>query len=223
MNSYLLQLEDLNANLKLQEEAYEAQLSKKIEPIKEKLDSLREKNKRASSERANALAELADSVVFGDLDYQELILAERSNSEAKALARSEESIYRDQIDAIRSEKFMPLERARLEVNAIADEVQFLKKRIDFLSDDNRSVKVAKAKEKLVVNEQLLSEAKTGKKALSETKKYVRTEDSIGRLEEQQYASAMTVYLQVKRSLFTVFVGFFMAAFIAIPVEGSLWA
>ena len=28
---------------------------------------------------------------------------------------------------------------------------------------------------------------------------------------------MTIYLQIKRSLFTVFVGFFMAAFIAIPV------
>ena len=30
MNSYLLQLEDLNANLKLQEEAYEAQLTRKL-------------------------------------------------------------------------------------------------------------------------------------------------------------------------------------------------
>ena len=89
------------------------------------------------------------------------------------------------------------------MNAVADKIQFLKKRVDFLSDDNRSIKVAEAKAKLVGLEQTLAEAETGKKALSEAKKYVRMEGSISRLEEQQYASAMTVYLQIKRSLFTV--------------------
>ena len=46
---------------------------------------------------------------------------------------------------------------------------------------------------------------------------VRGEESIERLECQQYASAMTVYLQVKRSLFTVFIGFITAAIIAMPI------
>ena len=217
IQSYGEELEELNANLKAQEEAHDAQLDKRITPIQAKLEALRDANKAAAVERTAALAALAEGVAAGNADEKELIAAERANGEARTEARDKESVYRDQIDAIRGEKFEPLESARLAVNAVADKIQFLKKRVDFLSDDNRSIKVAEAKAKLVGLEQTLAEAETGKKALSEAKKYVRMEGSISRLEEQQYASAMTVYLQIKRSLFTVFVGFFIAAFIAIPV------
>jgi nitrate/nitrite transport system permease protein len=54
------------------------------------------------------------------------------------------------------------------------------------------------------------------------KRVVRSEDSLERLSGQQYASAMTVYKQIQRSLFTVFIGFILAALIAIPTGNSLW-
>lgn len=210
-------LAELSANLKEQEAAYEAQLNERLAPLQAELDDLKAFNRAASDARKESISAIATEVETGESDSAFLVAVIREDGDAKDTERAAESVIKDQIDDIRSEKFKPMEIARLEVNAVADEIQFLKKRVDFLSDANRSVKVEETKIKLAETEKNLATATTAKKALLEAKKVVRTEDSIARLEEQQYASAMTVYLQIKRSLFTVFVGFFMAAFIAIPI------
>ncbi|MEO0510244.1 MAG: ABC transporter permease subunit [Verrucomicrobiota bacterium] len=210
-------LTELNAKLKEQEEAYTAQLDERISPLQAELDVIKGENKISADERKASIEAIAKEVETGETGSEFLIAAIREDGEAKDLGRDAESIVKDQIEAIRSEKFKPLEVARLDVNAVADDIQFLKKRVDFLSDANRSVKVVVAKEKLEETKANLAGAESSKKAVLEAKKVVRGEESIERLEGQQYASAMTVYLQIQRSLFTVFVGFFMAAFIAIPV------
>lgn len=210
-------LDERSAYLKAQEEAYATQLIERLTPLQEKLEEVRAENKASATTRKEAIAALSEEIQAGAATPDQLIELIREDGDAKDLVRAAESVYKDQIEAIRSEKFKPLETARLDVNAVADEIQFLKKRVDFLSDANRSVKVEVAKEKLAETKEKLAVASVAKKAVSEAKKVVRGEESIERLEGQQYASAMTVYLQIKRSLFTVFVGFFMAAFIAIPV------
>ncbi|MGB0409008.1 MAG: ABC transporter permease subunit [Opitutales bacterium] len=210
-------LDERSAYLKAQEEAYATQLIERLTPLQEKLEEVRAENKASATTRKEAIAALSEEIQAGAATPDQLIELIREDGDAKDLVRAAESVYKDQIEAIRSEKFKPLETARLDVNAVADEIQFLKKRVDFLSDANRSVKIEVAKEKLAETKEKLAAASVAKKAVSEAKKVVRGEESIERLEGQQYASAMTVYLQIKRSLFTVFVGFFMAAFIAIPV------
>lgn len=211
------ELAELNAELKAQEEAYETQKNERIAPIKAQLDELKAEQKIGKNERKAKLKEVSAAFEAGTVEKSALLAALREDDVRKEADREAQRVLKDKIDVIRSDKFKPLEKARLAVNDVADEVQFLKKRVDFLSSANRSVKVAEAEEKLEENKTLLASAETSKDALKKAKKVIGTEETIERLEDQQYASAMTVYLQVKRSIFTVFVGFIMAAIIAIPI------
>lgn len=217
MEKRTAELVNLEAQLTEQEAAYEAQLKSRIEPLQAKLDALRAVNRAARKERADTIEELAGKIAAGQASEQALVEAIREDGNLYIEGRDRESFYKEQIDALRSEKYKPLEGARLSVNAVADEVQFLKKRLAFLSEDNRSVKLEQTKDKLIDQSSKLSETDSAKAALKEAKSLVRLEDGVERLEGQQYASAMTVYLQIKRSIFTVFVGFLLAASIAIPI------
>lgn len=212
-----VELDALNAELKAQEEAFEAQLSERLGPITAKLDELKAKHKTEKADRKANIKSISAGIEAGTAKQEALVEALKDDKVQKEAASAEQRIYKDQIDAIRGDKFKPLEKARLAVNDVADEVQFLKKRVDFLGRANRSVKVAGATEKLEVSKEKLLAADSSKDAERAAKSVIGSEESIERLEGQQYASAMTVYLQVKRSLFTVFVGFILAALIAIPV------
>ncbi|MEM1223635.1 MAG: ABC transporter permease subunit [Verrucomicrobiota bacterium] len=210
-------LDQLKETLAGHEADYEAQLEERIGPLQEELDKIRAANKETAAEMKTLVDTEAAKIESGEGSSDALLAAIREQSLKRDEGKEAESVYKDQIEAIRSDKYKPLETARLDVNAVADEIQFLKKRVDFLTSANRSMKVAAAEEKLAASKENLQSATTAKAALSEAKKVVRGEDSIERLEAQQYASAMTVYTQIKRSLFTVFVGFMTAAIIAIPI------
>lgn len=217
MESKSVILTALEAKLTQHESNYTQVLEARLAPHQKKLDEVKATYDAIEAEKKALITEAAAAIEAGTGTTAALLAAIRAEGVAKDESRAAESIIKDQIDAIRSDKYEPLESARLDVNAVADQVQFLKKRVDFLSQSNRSMKVLEAEEKLVGYEAKLAEATTAKAAISEAKRVVRAEDSIERLEKQQYASAMTVYLQVKRSIFTVFVGFVVAAIIAIPV------
>ncbi|MEM7790096.1 MAG: ABC transporter permease subunit [Verrucomicrobiota bacterium] len=210
-------LDELKETLAGHEADYEAQLEQRIGPLQTELDKVRAANKESAAEMKALVDAEAAKIEAGEGSADALLAAIRQQALKRDEGKEAESVYKDKIEAIRSEKYKPLETARLDVNAVADEIQFLKKRVDFLTSANRSMKVAAAEEKLAASKESLQNATTAKAALSEAKKVVRGEDSIERLEAQQYASAMTVYTQIKRSLFTVFVGFMTAALIAIPI------
>ena len=210
-------LDGLQAKLASHEADYRALLAARLKPLQTELDALKADNKAIADANKAAIEAEAERIEAGTGTSTALLALIRSAASAKDAGRTAESLIKDEIEAIRSDKYKPLEAARLDVNRVADELQFLNKRVDFLSKSNRSMKVAAAREKLLASEARLAEAGSAKAALREAKKVTRGEDSIERLEKQQYASAMTVYLQVKRSLFTVFMGFITAAMIAIPV------
>jgi nitrate/nitrite transport system permease protein len=196
---------------------YAEQLASRLAPLQVELADLREANKAIQVSNKEAVGAEAAKIEAGTGSSTALIEAIRQEAIDKDAARVSEGVLKAAIEKIRAEKYQPLEQARLDVNAVADELQFLKKRLDILMKSNRSVKVAETKDKLAGYEEKLAQATTAKVALSEAKKMVRTEASIERLEGQKFAKAMTVYLQVKRSLFTVFIGFVTAACIAIPL------
>ena len=210
-------LEELKTVLAGHEADYEALLEKRLSPLQAELETLKEANAASLDEKKAAITAEADKIEAGSGSPDALLAAVRAEADLRSANRQTESVIKDQIDLIRADKYKPLAQARLDVNAIQDEIQFLNKRVDFLSKGNRSIKVDVAKEKLAGYEAKLAEATTAKAVLSQAKRVVRGEQSVERLEGQKYASAMTVYLQVKRSLFTVFVGFITAAVIAIPV------
>ena len=210
-------LKSLNVELEIQEAAFAAQLERRLAPLQVRLEVLDKSNAVASDQAKAMIAATAAQFERGHATNEQLLEALRREDVIKDEGRATESVLKDAINVIRYDKYQPLQQARLDVNAVAIEVQFLLKRVDFLSDSNRSVKVEAAVAKLETQKEKLSSATSAKSAISEAKRVLRAESSIARLEEQQYASAMTVYKQIQRSLFTVFIGFVLAAVIAIPL------
>lgn len=217
MTEKLAELEVLKAELSQHEADYSMQLDESIVPLQENLDTLKVANRQARADRREAIEALAVQIESGEANSETLVAAMKADDVAYDEGRVQESVIKDEIEAIRSEKYEPMEKARLASNSVADEVQFLKKRESFLSSGNRSVKLAEVEGKLSSQREELGQADSTKALLKEAKTVIRLEESKERLSNQQYASAMTVYLQVKRSIFTVFVGFIIAAAIAIPV------
>ena len=210
-------LKEREEKLAGQETAYEELLESQLAPLQAKLEVIEARVDGANDEMKALVAAEAAKIEAGAGSTEALLAALRKQDEVKDAGRAEESVVKEEVDVIRAEKYKPMEQARLDVNEVADEIQFLKKRVDFLSSSNRSLRVSEAREKLEKNKAKLAEVTVAKKAILQAKKVLRSENSIERLEEQQYASAMTVYTQIKRSLFTVFIGFLAAAVIAIPI------
>ncbi|MBK1877348.1 ABC transporter permease [Pelagicoccus mobilis] len=199
-------------------EAEKAELeAKAIGPIQEKHDALKAEYKLAEKERDEGIAAISEEVAAGKADTASLIAAIRDDGVATDAERAELSALKSQIDEIRSQKYKPLEEARKSYDKVADAQFFMKTRLEFLDKRNLTVKLDEAQSKLDGYMTDLASAGSAKDALKIAKRAVKAEESVDRLEGQEYASAVTIYHQTKRSIFTVFVGFFMAAFVAIPV------
>jgi nitrate/nitrite transport system permease protein len=96
------------------------------------------------------------------------------------------------------------------------EQQYLNKRSELLSDDNRDNKVSSAIAKIESDKEDYLQA-SGSKLLLKAKSIVRNEDKIGRVESSTYAKPWTFLDQISRSIACVFVGFAIAVVIAIPI------
>ncbi len=194
-----------------------AREAKLIAPLEKTYESLKAEYKETAKARDVEIARISEEVSEGKMEASALIAAIRNDGTATDSERSELSGYKTQIDEIRSQKYKPLVLARKNYDSVADKQFFMKTRLEFLDDRNLYVKLGEAQSKLDGYMTDLASAATAKDALKIAKRAVKAEDSVARLDGQEYASAVTIYHQTKRSIFTVFVGFFMAAFVAIPV------
>lgn len=194
-----------------------ARVSKLIAPLEEKYDSLKSEYKETAKLRDLEIEAVSEAVAAGKSEASSLIAAIRADGVETDRERAELSDYKTQIDDIRSQKYKPLILARKAYDSVADKQFFMKTRLEFLDDRNLYVKLGEAQSKLDGYMEQLASAESAKDALKIAKRAVKAEDSVARLDGQEYASAVTIYHQTKRSIFTVFVGFFMAAFVAIPV------
>ncbi|MBD5782435.1 ABC transporter permease subunit [Pelagicoccus sp. NFK12] len=194
-----------------------AREEKLIAPLEEKYDALKSEYRDAAKARDAEIARISEAVSSGDEPASALIAAIREDGIASDKERDVLNGYKAQIDEIRSQKYKPLDLARKRYDSVADKQFFMKTRLEFLDDRNLYVKLDEAQAELNEYMAELSSAGSAKDALKIAKRAVRAEESVARLEGQEYASAVTIYHQTKRSIFTVFVGFFMAAFVAIPV------
>lgn len=188
-----------------------------IGPIQEKYDTLKSEYRVAAKERDAEIAVISEAVAADKADTSALIKVIREDGKATDMERAELNALKSQIDDIRSQKYKPLEDARKAYDKVADAQFFMKTRLEFLDNRNLTVKLDEAQSKFDGYMSDLATAQSAKDALKIAKRAVKAEESVDRLEGQEYASAVTIYHQTKRSIFTVFVGFFMAAFVAIPV------
>ncbi len=235
---YLLQGERKNTSLKkaqerlvivLEEEkkasslVTEAQgaLSERIaqlqEPHKRELEELKALNKSVSQERKTALSNLAESVSEDSVGEKEAYLeALRDHNRLSDQEKESEKLISAKIDEIAGMKYQPLIDARFELKLVAEEKQFLQKRIEYLSKNNRSEKVAEYEAKLGEYKATLASA-TGKELERTGSRILRQEERIERVADSSYAQPWTFPRQIKRSLMCVFFGFILASMIAIPI------
>ena len=221
VKSILAQREETSEELKaelVEVEAKYAQSEKDaIEPLTAALAKLKAENKKLRKARADESAKLAESVAAKESDPEKLLGYLRNDSVLTTAEKDSEKELKDQIAEIRNETPKPLKNARLASSKVANEVQHLKKRLDYLSTGNRSEKVAAAEKSATEALGSLSSADSAAAILSAAKSVVKNEERASKISEQEYPRAATIWFQVWRSLFTVFVGFVLAAAIAIPV------
>lgn len=212
-----VELKELKSKLVEVEADVKEEIESNLAPVQFKYDSLKAANKEASDARVAKIKELAVKVTEDKELTDELFAIIREDDEAKSKAKEAESELKEEINEIRSNPPKSLKKARLASNAVANEIQHLKKRLDYLTTGNRAIKTEAAKTQAEKSIEKLKTAQTPTAVLSAAKSVVRAEKKVEKISEQEYPRTATIWYQVKRSLFTVFIGFVMAAMIAIPV------
>lgn len=211
------QSSELKEQLLVVEKEVEEEIASLIEPIQKKYETLKADNKTAQADRKTLIEVKAAEVTTGTTDVEELLQIVRQDSLQRDVEKEAEKELKESINEIRSNPPRKLKDAQLASNALANEVQHLGKRLDYLQTGNRSKKVDEALEKRTAALEKLSAANSPAAAIAAAKSVVRDEETAARTAEQQYPRTATIWFQVRRSLFTVFIGFVIAAAVAIPV------
>ena len=217
----LAEKEKISTDLKAELAVVEAECKKEKEdalaPLKEDLAKLKAENKELRKARVQESTKIADSVASKEADPESLLEFLRNDSVLKTAEKAAEKELKDKIKAVEDEDSKRLKVAQLESSKVANEVQHLKKRLDYLSTGNRSEKVSAAEGAATEALGGLTSAESSAAILTAAKAVVKNEERASKIAEQEYPRTATIWFQVWRSLFTVFVGFVMAAAIAIPV------
>ncbi|MCF3649504.1 ABC transporter permease [Synoicihabitans lomoniglobus] len=167
--------------------------------------------------RQAELTTLAASVINGtDADRLRLLAAVDADKAATARETAEIQTLRDERSALENAKYPPLIAARAESNALAEELQFLRKRRDFLTTENREIKVTAATTKLAELETQLATAPDAATAVKAAAAIQQQHEIIATLETSTYSKPWTLPAQIDRSVRCVLVGFIVASVIAIP-------
>ena len=188
-----------------------------LKPLKELLAKLKAENKKLRDARTAEATKLSEAVAAKEANPEKLLDFLRNDSEMKSEEKELEKELKDKIKLVEDDKPKSLQTARLASSKVANEVQHLKKRLDYLSTGNRSEKVASAEESATQALGSLSDADSATAILTAAKSVVKSEERASKISEQEYPRTATIWFQVWRSLFTVFVGFVMAAVVAIPI------
>ena len=209
--------ERLKAALAEIEQQVKAGMEAALTPLQEKYDALRSEHDAAQEVRKAAIKAMASGVVAKTASTSELLQTIRDDNTRADLEKDAEKLIKEEINDVRSSPPKALKDAQLASNAVANDVQHLRKRLDYLESGNRSLKVTAAEQKTVAALEKLNEAQTPAAVLAAANAVVRGEETAERTAEQQYPRTATIWFQVQRSLFTVFIGFVLAAAVAIPV------
>jgi nitrate/nitrite transport system permease protein len=199
----------------------DAEVTKKkdesLAPLKAEYTELKAAHKEARAKRAAEAEKMADAVAEKKSATEDLLTLLRQSNKTKELEKEKEQVVKDQIAKINDDKPKVLQNAKMASDSVATEVQHLKKRLDYLTSGNRSMKVGKAKESATTALIKLESAQSSAEILAAAKTVVKSEERADKIAKQEYPRASTIWFQMWRSLFTVFIGFMMAAVVAIPV------
>ncbi|MFC7336914.1 ABC transporter permease subunit [Haloferula chungangensis] len=198
-------------------EAYKEKQEKTIAPLTAQREKLKTEFEAAQDERKASLASQSESLQPGDqAGYEAFLAAVKLDTEMTDLEKEQLRNLKTEIDNIRDKKSKEVAAALYAQTQAAEEKQFLEKKIDQLTRDNRSEKVASAKADIKEDTDALM-LLTGADALKSAKRIAKDEARLAKTETSDYAGAKTLWYQTRRSILCVFTGFILGSAIAIPI------
>ncbi|MEP4079723.1 ABC transporter permease subunit [Haloferula sp.] len=197
--------------------AYAETQEKLIAPFDAERNTLKETYKVDQDARKAALVAMSEALEPGDRSAYESFLAAVKEDSLKS--DEEKDRLRDlktEIDDMRDKKSKDVAAALYAQTQAAEEMQFLQKKVDQLTRDNRSEKVASSKKEIAAETETLMTL-VGADALKSAKGIAKDEARLEKAETSDYAGAKTLWYQTKRSILCVFTGFIIGSAIAIPI------
>ncbi len=192
-------------------------LASQIAPIKEEYKTSKRAFTESQKQRQTQLDHTSKKLHIGNEEqYQSFI---QSVKEHQSQTETEKSTLRSikiKIKEIENSSSKKVEKALQLQTIMAEEQQFLKKQIDQLTRDNKSLKVESEQLKIEENFTALTQV-TGKEALKKAQSIVKTETRLEKTKASNYAKPSTLWFQVRRSILCVFTGFLLGSLIAIPI------
>jgi len=200
------------------EAASKAEIEKEVAPLQAEYKEMRTKSRDEGKAREAELVAEADKLPVNDAAARDAFLEKVAAHEAKLEADKEAmKDFKSKIDAAYTQKFPEMEEVRDEYNGYEEELQYLSKRLDYLTADNQSLKISSEATELGDLKAAFLSAQGGKETLKAAEAVIKKQDSIERIAESEYSRPWTFPRQIVRSVACVFVGFFIGTAIAIPL------
>ncbi len=199
------------------EAAHQGALTATYDPALAEYNEARQAAMEESKQRIAKLKVRAEGIAADDSAAKgELLAVYRAHTAQTANAKSDYQKLKQQADAILKAKFPQLAAARARLTRIAEEEQYLKQLVKMLSGGNREARVADGQTKLDALRAQYAGAE-GAALFPLAKSINSAESRLARTAESAYAKPWTLPMQIIRSVYCVFVGFFMGSVIAIPI------
>lgn len=199
------------------EAEHKAELDNQLVKVDELYNKRKAEYKAASKKREDVLKANSAKIDAKDKAAKEAYLAEMIAHLDQGEVESESlKTIKQYADEIRNQKSSKLVEATRYANSLAEETQYLNKKLELLTSANRSVKVEDQMASIEDSKTQLGQAQSTKDYLL-AKRIVKSQERMQTVEESSYAKPYTLPMQIVRSLFCVFAGFLLATAIAIPV------
>ncbi len=191
-------------------------IQSQIAPLKIQLSQLKGEVKIAKQERKTALETLAAKVAAKEESADAILTLVKQQALTTAAEKERKKSLEAQIKGIRDDPPESIKAAQLAANKVEDEIQHYKKRLDILNG-NKEVRKAALLAKVSEAKAELAATADPEVVLAKSKAVLTNSKNADGIEAQKFAPNATIAWQTKRSLATVFVGFFIAAAVAIPL------
>lgn len=205
-------------NLREVEAAGRDLLAADMEPLNDAYQAKRAEFAEAKKEREARLLELASKSAPGDnAAASSLVLAVAEHEKRTAVEMDEIKRLRDERTELSNRRNPDLLAARKTSNSLEEELQFLRKRRDLLTSENRTLKTDQIASALAAAESTLIQSNSPEERLKQAGLIVSQREVLAQAEAASYSRPWTLPAQINRSLLCVFTGFIIASLIAIPL------
>jgi len=173
--------------------------------------------KKEQQTRAKALVGMANKIATDDykqkVDYVQLVNEHlRKTNEKNEHLKS----LRAELSERRGKSLPEVESLRQQISTTGQKAEFLKTRVNLLTEDNREQKVAHAQSEMEDLKRQYAVA-SGPAMFTLAQQLIQRQERIDTIAGSEFAKPPTFFDQIWTSLKCVFTGFFIATAIAIPI------